>query len=101
MMGYTPLGGKESVHVDSGKVEVESYNLDIKDERVPTSARSHRKGQILREKLQLDGLNENEDPYELWKCGRFEDDMTRWPTIEYGHIFVILLSALEFLLNKS
>ena len=32
------------------------------------------------EKLQLVGLSENEDPYELWKCGRFEDDMTKVAT---------------------
>ena len=42
---------------------------------------------IYLEKLQLVGQNENEDPYEFWKCGRFEDNMTRWPPIEYGHIF--------------
>ena len=39
------------------------------------------------DKLQLVGLSETEDPYELWKCDRFEGDMTRWPPIEYGHIF--------------
>ena len=39
------------------------------------------------EKLQLVGLSEQEDPYKLWEDGKFKDDMTMWPSVEYGHIF--------------
>ena len=38
-------------------------------------------------KIQLVGLTASEDPYEMWKEGKFEEDMTLWPPVEYGHIF--------------
>ena len=41
------------------------------------------------EKLECVGLSELEDPYELWRCSKFEqdNDMSKWPPIEYGDIF--------------
>ena len=41
------------------------------------------------EKLECVGLSELEDPYELWRCGKFkqDDDMTKWPPVECGDIF--------------
>ncbi len=37
--------------------------------------------------LMLLGLNENEDPYSSKNSMNFVDDMTKWPPVEYGHIF--------------
>ncbi len=33
------------------------------------------------------GLSENEDPYSSKNSMNFVDDMTKWPPVEYGHIF--------------
>ena len=38
-------------------------------------------------KIELVGLTASEDTYEMWKEGKFEEDMTLWPPVEYGHIF--------------
>ena len=37
------------------------------------------------DKLKVMGLEEGDDPYA--NDGRFVDDMTLWPPVEYGHIF--------------
>ena len=39
------------------------------------------------EKLRLLDLAESDDPYAERNNDKFEDDMTRWPPVEYGHIF--------------
>lgn len=39
------------------------------------------------EKLKLLGLTEKEDPYDPQNGSKFVDDMTKWPRVEYGHIF--------------
>ena len=39
------------------------------------------------EKLKLLGLEEKDDPYEASNSCNFIDDMTKWPSVEYGHIF--------------
>ena len=39
------------------------------------------------EKLRLLDLAESDDPYAERNNDKFEDDMSRWPTVEYGHIF--------------
>ena len=39
------------------------------------------------EKLRLIGLGENEDPYSNSNSSKFVEDLTLWPTVEYGHIF--------------
>ena len=39
------------------------------------------------EKLKLLGLDEKDDPYDPINSHNFVDDMTRWPAVEYGHIF--------------
>ena len=39
------------------------------------------------EKLHLLDLAESKDPYAERSNDKFEDDMTRWPPVEYGHIF--------------
>lgn len=38
-------------------------------------------------KLKIIGLKEAEDPHALENTGRFTDDMSLWPQVEYGHIF--------------
>ena len=38
-------------------------------------------------KIQLFGLTAGEDPYEMWKKRKFEEDMTLCPPVECGHIF--------------
>ena len=35
-------------------------------------------------KIQLVGLTASEDPYEMWKEEKFEEDMTLWPPVELG-----------------
>ena len=47
-----------------------------------------RRADIL-EKLKLLGLEEKDDPYELEASNscNFIDDMTKWPSVEYGRIF--------------
>ena len=39
------------------------------------------------EKLKLLGLEEKDDPYEASNSCNFIDDMTKWPSTEYGRIF--------------
>lgn len=39
------------------------------------------------DKLRLVGLDNDSDPYLLWKGDQFKDDMRSWPPVEYGHIF--------------
>ena len=39
------------------------------------------------EKLQLLGLDRTDDPYDPRNSHKFVDDMTKWPAVEYGHIF--------------
>ena len=39
------------------------------------------------EKLKLLGLDEKDDPYDPRNSHNFVDDMTKWPAVEYGHIF--------------
>ena len=39
------------------------------------------------EKLKLLGLEEKDDPYEASNSCNFIDDMTKWPSVEYGRIF--------------
>lgn len=39
------------------------------------------------QKLQLIGLKEDEDPYLLQNTEKFVDNMSRWPPVEFGHIF--------------
>ena len=39
------------------------------------------------EKLHLLGLKECDDPYSDLNSSKFVDDMTKWPAVEYGHIF--------------
>ena len=39
------------------------------------------------EKLKLLGLGESGDPYDEKNDPNFVDDMTKWPGVEYGHIF--------------
>ena len=41
------------------------------------------------QKLKLIGLKEQEDPYAISE--KFVDDMTLWPPVEYGHIFVYFI----------
>ena len=38
-------------------------------------------------KLELLQLTENDDPYAAKNEHYFVDDMTLWPSVEYGHIF--------------
>ena len=38
-------------------------------------------------KLQVLGLTEEDDPYAARNGGKFTEDMTLWPPVEYGHIF--------------
>jgi len=38
-------------------------------------------------KLELLGLSAQGDPYAACNTDKFEDDMTLWPSLEYGHIF--------------
>ena len=38
-------------------------------------------------KLELLGLSAQEDPYAACNADKFEDDMSSWPPLEYGHIF--------------
>ena len=37
--------------------------------------------------LSLLGLSTQEDPYAACNADKFEDDMSLWPPLEYGHIF--------------
>ena len=39
------------------------------------------------EKLVCVGLSIEDDPYLPSNYGKFANDMTTWPTLEYGHIF--------------
>ena len=39
------------------------------------------------EKLHLLGLKECDGPYSDLKSSKFVDDLTKWPAVEYGHIF--------------
>ena len=39
-------------------------------------------------KLELLGLSAQGDPYAACNADRFEDDMTLWPPLEYGHILL-------------
>ncbi len=43
------------------------------------------------EKLSFVGLSIEDDPYLPESEGKFKADMTTWPTIEYGHIFVYFI----------
>ena len=38
-------------------------------------------------KIQLFDVTASEDPYEIWKKGKFEEDMALCPPVEFGHIF--------------
>ena len=38
-------------------------------------------------KIQLVSCTASKDPYEMWKEGKFKEDMTLWPPVECGHIF--------------
>ena len=38
-------------------------------------------------KIQQFGLTASEDPYEIWKKGKLEKDMTLCPPVEYDHVF--------------
>ena len=39
-------------------------------------------------KIQLFGLTASEDPYEIWKKGEFEEDLTFCPPVECGRILI-------------
>ena len=39
-------------------------------------------------KLELLGLSTQEDPYAACNADKFEDDMSLWPPLEYGHILL-------------
>ena len=39
------------------------------------------------DKLKLLDLTENDDPYAPDNATKFVDDMSKWPPVEYGHIF--------------
>ncbi len=45
------------------------------------------------EKLSCVGLSIEDDPYLPESEGKFKADMTTWPTIEYGHIFVYFIRS--------
>ena len=42
-----------------------------------------------RDKLELNGLSEMEDPYALWIDDKFMDNMTLWPPLKFGHILLL------------
>ena len=39
------------------------------------------------ERLRMLDLKESDDPYADSNNDKFKDDMTKWPPVEYGHIF--------------
>ena len=39
------------------------------------------------EKLRLLGMSEEDDPYAASNEDKFVEDMSRWPPVEFGHIF--------------
>ena len=39
------------------------------------------------EKLHLVGLEDSDDPYSELNSSKFTDDLTKWPAVEYSHIF--------------
>ena len=43
------------------------------------------------EKLKLAGLGLEEDPYHERNKNKYQDDMTAWPPLEYGHIFTYFI----------
>ena len=43
------------------------------------------------EKLNLAGLSLEEDPYDERNKNNYKDDMTAWPPLEYGHIFMYFI----------
>ena len=45
------------------------------------------------EKLHLLDLGESDDPYAERNHEKIEDDMTRWPAVEYGHIFCYFIEC--------
>lgn len=45
-----------------------------------------------KEKLELVGLGETEDPYQLWSLDQFKNDMAIWPPLEYGHILCYFIN---------
>ena len=46
------------------------------------------------DKLSILFLSEKDDPYASSNSERFEMDMSLWPPVEFGHIFVTLSNAL-------
>ena len=38
-------------------------------------------------KLEVLGLGQQDDPYAVGNAGKFVQELTHWPPIEYGHIF--------------
>ena len=39
------------------------------------------------ERLNLLGLDQSGDPYANSNSGKFANDMTKWPPVEFGHVF--------------
>ena len=39
------------------------------------------------ERLNLLGLDQSGDPYADSNSGKFANDMTKWPPVEFGHLF--------------
>ena len=39
------------------------------------------------ERLNLLGLDQSGDPYADSNSGKFANDMTKWPPVEFGHVF--------------
>ena len=63
----TPLGGKDGTRRDREGVLIAQRRYIAK--------------------LQLLDLAEEDDPYAQQNSGKFVDDMSKWPAVEYGNIF--------------
>ena len=54
-----------------------------------------------RTKLELAGLSLQSDPYAPENQEKFQEDMTAWPPLEYGHIFCIFCQAAGSLHSRT
>ncbi len=73
----TPTGGKVSKALSAGSTRMSEYCKSL--EGVAK--------QRYTKKINLLGLQEEDEPYPERSLLKFIDDLTLWPTVEYGHIF--------------
>ena len=77
------------MHVPRGPTQVKVCEMSDYLRALCPVAKSH-----YLKKLSVLGLKKRDDPYAETNVAKFVDDMSSWPNIEYGNIFIYFIERL-------